>query len=98
MPAMFSRSRFLLVAALLLPTAASPDGKTRFRITYPTSAHTGPLTGRAYIMISRTNEKEPRLQVGRTGVPFFGRDFEDVAPGDPISGGGLLRPGLHQYL
>ena len=35
-------------------------------------------------MISRTNEKEPRLQVGRTGVPFFGRDFENVSPGEAI--------------
>jgi hypothetical protein len=24
---------------------------------------------------------EPRLQVGRTGVPFFGRDVEALAPG-----------------
>jgi hypothetical protein len=34
-------------------------------------------------MISRTNEKEPRLQIGRTGVPFFGRDIENLAPGEP---------------
>jgi hypothetical protein len=35
-------------------------------------------------MVSRTNEKEPRLQVGRTGAPFFGRDFENLAPGEWI--------------
>ncbi len=84
---MLARNRVSLVTALfLLHTASSSgaDGKTRFRITLSRSAHAGPLTGRAYVIISRTNEKEPRLQVGRTGVPFFGRDFEEVAPGEPI--------------
>jgi Putative esterase len=32
-------------------------------------------------MVSRTNENEPRLQIGRQGVPFFGRDVEQLAPG-----------------
>jgi hypothetical protein len=43
LPAMFSSKRVLLVAALLLPGAAFPDGKTR----YPASVSAGPLTGRA---------------------------------------------------
>jgi hypothetical protein len=47
LPAMFSSKRVLLVAALLLPGAAFPDGKTRFRISYPASVSAGPLTGRA---------------------------------------------------
>ena len=34
-------------------------------------------------MISRTAEREPRLQIGRTGVPFFGRDVENLLPGEP---------------
>ena len=83
MPSM--RNFVLLTLAAILPSAASGNGKTSFQISYPASAHAGPLTGRAYIMISRTNEKEPRLSVGRTGVPFFGRDFEGVAPGEPIT-------------
>ena len=37
--------------------------------------------GRVYIMISRATDREPRLQVGRVGVPFFGRDIEKLAPG-----------------
>jgi len=32
-------------------------------------------------MISGTDEREPRLQVGRTGVPFFGRDVQALPPG-----------------
>jgi hypothetical protein len=32
-------------------------------------------------MISRRADPEPRLQIGRTGVPFFGRDVERIAAG-----------------
>lgn len=32
-------------------------------------------------MVSRTNDREPRLQIGRTGTTFFGRDVEKLAPG-----------------
>ena len=55
--------------------------KLRFEISFPASVHKEPMTGRIYVMISRTNEREPRLQIGRTGVPFFGRDVERLAPG-----------------
>ena len=40
-----------------------------------------PVTGRVYVMIARTNDREPRLQIGRTGTPFFGRDVEMLPPG-----------------
>jgi hypothetical protein len=35
-------------------------------------------------MFSRTNDEEPRLQVGRTGIPFFGRDVQRLSPGQPV--------------
>ena len=53
----------------------------RFEISFPAAAHAEPVTGRVYVMISRTDAPEPRLQVGRTGTPFFGRDVEAVVPG-----------------
>ena len=53
----------------------------RFEIFFPPSAHAGPITGRVYVMISNTNKEEPRLQISRTGVPFFGRDVQQLAPG-----------------
>jgi hypothetical protein len=43
--------------------------------------HAEPITGRVYFMLSRTGDREPRLQIGRTGVPFFGRDVERLKPG-----------------
>src|SRR5262245_58406875 len=67
----------LASAALLAADSAGP----RFEITVPASAHAGPITGRVYVMIARDARTEPRLQVGRTGIPFFGRDVEKLAPG-----------------
>jgi hypothetical protein len=56
--------------------------RTRFRVRAAAGTVGEPITGRIYVMISRTGEREPRLQVGRTGVPFFGRDVERLAPGE----------------
>jgi hypothetical protein len=66
----------------------------RFEITFPAAAHKEPITGRVYVMIARPADAErqgnraggnragePRLQIGRTGTPFFGRDIENLAPG-----------------
>lgn len=65
-------------------SAALSKSKLRFEISFPASAHAEPITGRVYVMISRKHEPEPRLQIGRTGVPFFGRDVENLAPGQAV--------------
>jgi len=57
--------------------------KLRFEISFPYSVHSEPITGRVYIMISRTANREPRLQIGRTGVPLFGVDVERLSPDQP---------------
>jgi len=80
----------LLALSALAGSAAAAE--TRFEISYPTKVNHGPLTGRAFVIITRTltpppgprgggrgGEREPRLQIGRVGVPFFGRDFEQLA-------------------
>ncbi len=66
----------------------------RFEISFPASAHAGPITGRVYVMIARENTDEPRLQIGRTGVPFFGRDIDKLGPGQAaaIDGSDLGSP------
>jgi hypothetical protein len=75
------------LAALALALAAGtlgsaqPAANLRFEVVYPAGAGE-PITGRVYVMISRTGETEPRLQIGRTGPPFFGRDVEGLKPGD----------------
>jgi len=62
-------------------TPQPPDRGLRVEITVPPSVKSEPITGRVYFMVARTDEREPRLQVGRTGTPFFGRDIENLAPG-----------------
>lgn len=53
----------------------------RVEVSFPAGVHAEPVNGRVYVMVSRTNDTEPRLQIGRTGTPFFGRDVEKLAPG-----------------
>ena len=58
-----------------------PARGVRVEVSFPASVHNAPVTGRVYVMVSRTNDREPRLQIGRTGTPFFGRDVEKLSPG-----------------
>ncbi len=60
-------------------TDESPN--LRFEISFTKSAHAKPITGRVYVMISDNSTREPRLQMRRTGSPFFGEDIENLKPG-----------------
>ena len=62
-------------------TTKPADRGVRVEVTVPASVKKEPITGRVYFMVARTDEREPRLQIGRTGTPFFGRDIENLAPG-----------------
>ncbi len=81
------RNTTLLLGLLALavgrpqPVVAQRGVGPRFDVSVPPSLLSGPVTGRVYVMISRTAEREPRLQIGRTGVPFFGRDVEQLGIG-----------------
>lgn len=68
------------------PLLAWPSGqaKVRFEMSIPPSVRAGVTTGRAYVILSRTNDREPRLQIGRVGAPMFARDFTAVPAGRPI--------------
>lgn len=62
--------------------ARSPFARgLRVEITVPAAVRATPVTGRVYFIVARTGDREPRLQIGRTGTPFFGRDVENLAPG-----------------
>jgi len=71
----------MLVGAAILAQAPAGGRGVRIEVSFPASVHAQPVTGRIYVMVSRTNDREPRLQIGRTGTPFFGRDVEKLAPG-----------------
>ena len=70
--------------AVALPGVAGAEGEQteqslRFRLTLSTEAEQAiadlgletPITGRAYVIVSRTDEREPRLQTSLTGVPLW---------------------------
>jgi hypothetical protein len=54
-----------------------------FALTFPAAAHAQPVTGRAYVIISRDSDPEPRLEAGSVvqTVPFFGADVSELKPG-----------------
>src|SRR5436189_6442702 len=75
---------FMLTAAVAstLTVATQERAAIQFEISVPASMHTEPITGRVYVMITRSGEREPRLQLNQVdGIPFFGRDVERLAPG-----------------
>src|SRR5262245_49476558 len=69
------------------PAQSGSTSKLRFDVSFVPQIHDGPVTGRAFVMVTRSIEKqpEPRLQIGRTGVPFFGRDIERLQPEKIVS-------------
>ncbi len=71
----------IVTAVTLAAQSPSPGRGVRVEVSFPSTVRSEPVTGRVYVMISRTNEREPRLQIGRTGTPFFGRDVDKLAPG-----------------
>jgi len=62
-------------------TTTPAERGVRVEIPVPPTVKGEPITGRVFFMAARTDEREPRLQVGRTGTPFFGRDVENLKPG-----------------
>ncbi|UCG26872.1 MAG: hypothetical protein JSV24_07790 [Bacteroidales bacterium] len=54
----------------------------KFELSFTSDVHTGPVTGRAFIMLSETDRREPRFMVYTHGIPFFGSDIENLNPGE----------------
>jgi hypothetical protein len=62
------------------------ESRLKFEISFSSSAHAEPITGRVFVMISESDEREPRLQAGSwsRSVPFFGLDVKDLNPGEVV--------------
>ena len=102
-------SVIVLASPLLMaagPVAHPAQSGLRFEISIPADIHAEPITGRVYVMVSETPQPSPYLQIGRTGIPFFGRDIEQLAPGEtavidsgdlgtPLASLGDLTPGVY---
>jgi hypothetical protein len=79
----------VLVFACLAPHAATQPSKaaatTTFEVSYPPSLDAGPITGRVFVIVARSGQREPRLQAGSYGgsVPFWGIDVSALRPAQP---------------
>ena len=76
--------RVLLSFILLLSLSAlAQTSATRFQISFPASAHAQPITGRAFVIITRSDSPEPRLQAGAwfQQTPIYGADIHQLQPG-----------------
>lgn len=63
----------------------SPAAGARFTVSFAAGASSEPITGRVFVALSRDSTSEPRLQVSRYGVQFFGVDVEDLRPEQPVT-------------
>jgi hypothetical protein len=76
---------FLLALCLSACNPAKEDiSKLRFEISFPDSLSEEALTGRMFLAFGESDERDPRLQVGRYGVQVFGVDFEQLKPGETV--------------
>jgi len=74
----------ILVAFSMLVPFAAGAARVTFEVSYPSSLDPGPITGRVFVMVSKSNQREPRFQAGSYGgsVPLFGVDVDQMKPGD----------------
>ena len=54
----------------------------KFEISFPAKAHSEPITGRVYAIISKNKKRELRFQTGYTGVPIWGKNIYALKPGE----------------
>jgi hypothetical protein len=80
--------KFIAILGLALVFCCRPGtsdkAALRFAVSFSENIHRQAVTGRAYVIISDSDRREPRFQVSPYGVPFFGAEMEGVAPGEPV--------------
>jgi hypothetical protein len=64
--------------------AAAPP--THFDISFPAAVRAQPVTGRVFVVISRTASPDPRVQVlSEESPPFFAADVHAMQPGQSVT-------------
>ncbi len=77
-------ARIWFVLLVLTATPLWAQGNVKFGISFPSSLRAEAVTGRIFVIVSKSNAREPRLQVGSWGgqTPFFGVDVDQLKPGE----------------
>jgi len=86
----------LILLSIGLISVFGPGAKNsglKFRIVFPEKVHGSPITGRVYIIISRSDHREPRFQTGYTGVPIWAKNVEGLQPEE----GAIIDRGIFGY-
>lgn len=73
----------LVILVVFSPNGLRAQNNTELEIevTFPAEAHSKPITGRVYAIISRNNDRELYFQTGYTGVPIWGKNIYALKPG-----------------
>src|SRR5207244_7542873 len=73
----------VICLSIHMQTWAAPAPLLRFEISFPEAISSRPVTGRVFVVISKENSPEPRMQAGFWGdsAPLFGRDVNQLRPG-----------------
>jgi len=71
----------LLIFSTCSKVSAQNQTGLKFEISFPGQVHAKDITGRAYAIISRNNNREMRFQTGFTGVPIWGKNVIALEPG-----------------
>ena len=78
------RCLLLLASQALRAADSTTSSPLRFEVTIKTNLVSIPQHGRLFVILARTNNPEPRLTLGRTGLDApqaLGRDLNGFAPG-----------------
>lgn len=74
-----------LSISLFAGLPAQAQAGTSFEVSLPDTTPAAPITGRAFVIISRTDKIDPRMQIISEGAPpFFGKDLSQLRPGESV--------------
>ena len=55
----------LALGLFLAARARAGEPELKFEISFPAAVHSNPITGRIFVVVSMSGEREPRLQDGK---------------------------------
>ncbi|HIG47007.1 MAG TPA: hypothetical protein EYQ20_11475, partial [candidate division Zixibacteria bacterium] len=81
--------KYILCCALFLSPVTFFGGSRamaslKFELSLSPTVSNTPLTGRMFLIITRSESPEPRLQVARYGPQILGVDVEQLTPGKSV--------------
>jgi hypothetical protein len=74
----------VLVLWAIQPAAARTS--VQFELSFPASTHAQAITGRAFVIVTKSDKLEPRIQLLSEGTPpFFGKDVNELRANETVT-------------